>query len=201
MPGQACGSQIARNVEGICARQEQWESSIRELGSAEILLFERHLLRLDSGCRQSRFGGLVSNAFLQNYASCVDFANTAVLGYFLDDEMRGACELRSLKATWCCQAELAFSVEKPWRQRGIGTALMARALQVARRLPIERLYLTCHPLNRAMQRIADRFAAKITYEECECFADIAVRWEPVSPLLEGGGRSQCALERMMVLDL
>jgi RimJ/RimL family protein N-acetyltransferase len=84
---------------------------------------------------------------------------------------------------WCAEAELAFSVEKSWRARGIGTALMIRAIAGARELGIDRLFLSCHVFNRSMQRIAERFATKMAFEGSECFADIAVHGEPITPIL------------------
>jgi hypothetical protein len=122
----------------------------------------------------------------------VDFANTAVFGCFADNEMRGACELRSLQSLWCGEAELAFSVEKAWRGQGIGTAMMTQAIRTARSLGIDRLYLTCHRHNRSMQCIAGKFTSKITYEDSECFADIAVHCQPMSPLLDAGDGSDRA---------
>jgi GNAT superfamily N-acetyltransferase len=177
---------------------EPWTPTIRVLGPAEIDGFGRHLQRLEGDCRRSRFGLSASDAFLRDYATRVDLANTAVFGCFADDEMRGACELRSLQSVWCGEAELAFSVEKAWRGQGIGTAMMAHAIRAARSLGIAHLYLTCHRHNRSMQCIAGKFTAKMTYEDSECFADIAVHCQPMSPLLDG---SNHAHGRMAVLDI
>ena len=124
-----------------------------------------------------------------------------VLGCFADGDMRGVCEVRSLRSGWCAEAELAFTVEKAWRGRGIGTALMARAIRAARDLGIEHLYLTCHPGNRGMQCIAAKFAATMSYDDGECFADISMHCQPMSALLEPGEGGAPACSRMVVLDL
>jgi GNAT superfamily N-acetyltransferase len=133
---------------GIAAPRAQCKPSIRTLRPADLAGFGRHLQRLQSDCRRSRFGLVASDAFLSDYAARVDLANTAVLGCFVEGELRGACEVRSLRSEWCDEAELAFTVEKSWRSRGFGTALMARAIRAARDLGIEQLYLTCHRGNR-----------------------------------------------------
>jgi GNAT superfamily N-acetyltransferase len=164
----------AGSEPGVVAHA-RWQGSIRPLGPADLAAFQRHLQRLGEECRRARFGGTASDTFLCAYAGRVDFSNTAVLGCFVGTEMRGACELRSLEQTWCRGAELAFTVEKDWRAQGMASALMEQAIRATRRLPVEHLYLTCHLSNRTMQRIAKRFAARITYEDCECFADIALR--------------------------
>jgi GNAT superfamily N-acetyltransferase len=194
----ACGALPAGGAVVATAMHEPWAPSIRDLRPADIDGFGRHLQRLEGDCRRSRFGLSVPDAFLRDYASRVDFANTAVFGCFADQDMRGACELRSLQSAWCGEAELAFSVEKAWRGQGIGTAMMAHAIRAARSLGIAHLYLTCHRHNRGMQCIAGKFTAKMTYEDSECFADIAVRCQPMSPLLEGGDQAH---GRMAVLDI
>ena len=90
----------------------------------ELSLYCDHLLRLRRQCRRSRFGNEVSDHFLQDYVGRIDLNNTAILGYFDGNEMRGGAELRSMANVWCDEAEIAFSVEAQWRSRGIGSALM-----------------------------------------------------------------------------
>src|SRR5262245_40112651 len=196
----ACGVPAATVGMGIAFPREHWKPCIRALRAADLAGFGRHLQRLGSDCRRSRFGLAASDAFLRDYAERVDLANTAVLGCCIDGEMRAACEVRSLRPGWCAEAELAFTVEKAWRSRGIGTALMARAIRVARDLGIAHLYLTCHRGNRGMQCIAAKFAASMSYDDGECFADISMHCQPMSALLEPGEGGAPA-GRMMVLDL
>jgi hypothetical protein len=57
------------------------------------------------------------------------------------------------------------------------------AILAAQELDIDHLYVNCHAFNRPMQRIAERFAAKMSFEEGECFADIAVNWDPIPSIL------------------
>jgi hypothetical protein len=92
-------------------------------------------------------------------------------------------------------------VEKAWRAQGIGTALMARAARSARDLGIEHLYLTCQRGNRGMQCIAAKFAASMSYDDGECFADISMHCQPMSALLEPATHGATAHSRMVVLDL
>src|SRR5258705_133285 len=99
----------------MAGRAPQGPPSFGPLGPAVIVCFGRPRCRLETVCRRSRFGLSVPDVFLRNYAGSVDFANTAVFGCFADNEMRGACELRSLQSLWCGEAELAFSVEKTSR--------------------------------------------------------------------------------------
>ena len=201
MSEHAMSALAAGSSTGIAVPHGLWKPAVRALQSADLACFGRHLQRLQGDCRRLRFGLAVSDTFLRDYAARVDLANTAVLGCFADGDMRGVCEVRSLRSGWCAEAELAFTVEKAWRGRGIGTALMARAIRAARDLGIEHLYLTCHPGNRGMQCIAAKFAATMSYDDGECFADISMHCQPMSALLEPGEGGAPACSRMVVLDL
>lgn len=158
-----------------------WLANVRALTREDLPLFMDHLLRLEDPCRRLRFGGIATDTFIRDYAMRVDFDNTAVLGCLVDAELVGAAELRSLDARWSNAAEAAFSVEKAWRSRGIGTALMAGLIRQAGDLGVDRLFMSCHAFNRPIQRIAERFAAKLSFEGPDCTADIAVRAEAYEP--------------------
>ena len=187
----------ASSAMGI-ALPAQCKPSIRILRPADLAGLGRDLQRLRSDCRRSRFGLVASDAFLSDYAGRVDLANTVVLGCFVEGELRGACEVRSLRSEWCDVAELAFTVEKSGRSRGIGTARMARAIRAARHLGI--VYLTCQRGKRGMQCIAAKFAASMSYDDGECFADISMHCQPISALLEPAAGAAAA-GRIVVLDL
>ena len=151
-----------------------WRAQIRALNRADISGYASHLLRLDQDCRRARFGNYASDKFLRAYVEHCDSSNTLVLGCFEGSEICGATEIRSLAADWCPRAELAFSVEKAWRGRGVGTALMFQALLAATHLSVQQIFLSCHAFNRPMVRIAERAAAHLDFSECECLATIAV---------------------------
>ena len=68
--------------------------------------------------------------------------------------------------------ELAFSVEEPYRRRGIGRALMERALLWARNRGIARAYVHCLSHNIAMRRLARDAGMALTMESGETMAVI-----------------------------
>src|SRR5215831_6492482 len=146
----------------------------RALREHELPFFCNHLLRLRRQCRRSRFGNEVSDQFLQDYVGRIDFANTAILGYFDGNEMRGVAELRSMRDAWCDEAEAAFSVEAQWRSRGIGSALMLGTLAISHEHGVERVHLICERHNRAMLRIAEKVCADIRFEDGDCLSQIQV---------------------------
>jgi GNAT superfamily N-acetyltransferase len=162
--------------------EQTWQGCVVALTSAQLFHFEWHLLRLGDGTRRSRFGRAASDAFLRDYRAGINDPDWIVLGCFVDGHMRGAVELRPLRAGWRKRAEVAFTVEERWQGQGIGKALMATAVAAAKKQGVERIYLTCHALNRPMQRIAEGAGARIAFEGCECFAeiDVAAEWAPLA---------------------
>lgn len=154
------------------APQQAQKFQIRRLGADDLAQFEAHLLRLSDACRRLRFGTHVSDAFLRSYAQRVDLRNTAVLGVFVDGEMRGAAELRSFAITWCQNAEGAFSVEKSFRACGIGKAMMAGLVDCGRKLGVGEIYLALNPANHAMRKLAAAFTASMQCDGCELLARI-----------------------------
>jgi GNAT superfamily N-acetyltransferase len=67
------------------------------------------------------------------FANMRSFAFTmpgSIFGYFSDDALPGAGELR-LSGDQGTAAEAAFSVEPGWRRRCVGKELMARIVQAA----------------------------------------------------------------------
>src|ERR1700712_5146411 len=101
---------------------------VRRLYRPDLPLFRDHLVRLDADTRYNRFGLHVSDEYLGNYAELCFAPGSITYGYFEDGLIRGASELRmfaSKEQAYQKDAEAAFSVEKPWRRRGIGADLMS----------------------------------------------------------------------------
>ncbi|MBN9453198.1 MAG: GNAT family N-acetyltransferase [Bosea sp.] len=134
---------------------------IRRLWPTERDLFREHLLRLDPVTRHQRFGTAVNDAFLDNYARTTFGVGGLVYAYIVDGAVRGAAELRGLDDIIAQTGEAAFSVEAPWRGRGVGAQLFGRLITAARNRSIRTLYLTCLPENAAMRRLAAKFEADL----------------------------------------
>ena len=67
---------------------------IRKLWIAEAELYRDHLLRLDAESRRNRFGGAVSDEFIENYAELSRGLDAVMHGYFVEGTLRGIAELR-----------------------------------------------------------------------------------------------------------
>lgn len=146
--------------------------TIRRVLRTETHLIEEHLLRLDAEARNRRFGHCVSNQFIHTYAlRAADFGNLT-FAYFHDGNIRAVAELRQTGRAFGHTAEVAFSVELPYANRGIGTRLMGRIIRAARNRGLRRLMLVCLRDNVKMQAIARHYGADLHIQEGSIVADI-----------------------------
>jgi GNAT superfamily N-acetyltransferase len=129
--------------------------------------FRDHLLRLDRDSRRMRFGMAVSDDFITDYASRVGEMRCVVYGFFTDGEMRAAAEMRKIGESWSTDAEGAFSVEKDYQNRGIGTELLGRIIRAARNRGVSRLYMNCLAENHKMQRLCRKYEAELHFDHGE----------------------------------
>lgn len=137
---------------------------IRGLSPADSPAFRQHLGRLDAESLHNRFAMTVSEDFLDTYATRCFTLGELVYGYAEQDVLRASAEMRRLSEPDGHDAELVFSVETDWRNRGIGRALFEKMIAAARERGIERLHMNCLAWNRPMQALARKFQADIHFE-------------------------------------
>ena len=151
---------------------------IRRLWPSDAAAYREHLLRLDEPTRYSRFGAVMSEAVLADHANACFGAETLVFGYFVEGMIRGAAELHILDPDahiYMREGEAAFSVEKHWQHRGLGSALVARLILAARNRGLRTLVISCLPGNFAMQNLAKKFGATLEFETDEVMGNITVQ--------------------------
>jgi GNAT superfamily N-acetyltransferase len=137
---------------------------IRKLWIGETDKYREHILRLDPRSRRCRFGGGVSDEFINKYADLSTTLDAVVHGCFVDGVLRGAAELRSLGMGLPRQAEAALSVEAPWQSHGVGSALLRRTLLAARNRGFRLLHMACLAENQRMQQLARKFDAELSFD-------------------------------------
>jgi GNAT superfamily N-acetyltransferase len=137
---------------------------IRKMWMGEAARYRNHLLRLDPESRTRRFGGGVSDAYIRNYVTPSMWLDSVVYGFFVDDTLRGAAELRPIGGRLSKQAEAAFSVEQAWQSHGVGSALLERTILTARNRGIAHLHMACLADNRRMQQLARKFDAELSFD-------------------------------------
>src|SRR5262249_16481753 len=128
--------------------------TIRKLWIGEATKYRDHLLRLDPESRRNRFGGAVSDQFIEDFVKLSLGLDAVLLGFFGDGVLRGAAELRTLGPPLAHEAEAAFSIEKPWQSHGVGSELLERTLLAARNRGIKLVHMTCLAHNQRMQQLA-----------------------------------------------
>jgi len=138
--------------------------SYRKLWSADSAALKAHLVRLDPESRRMRFGTPVSDYFIEQYAQNALGNHSVAHGYFVDGVLRGVAELRGFRGVAGGEAEAAFSVEKNFQNKGIGTELFARTVLAARNRGISKLFVNFLSQNARMQAIAKKFDAVVTYD-------------------------------------
>ena len=134
---------------------------IRKLWPVDHPAFRRHLLRLDEETRQARFGTAVNDAFLESYADTARRIGTVIYGAFIGPDMYASAELRALHPMGDTMAEAAFAVEKDHQKHGLGSALMDRIITTAQNRGIGQLHMICMRQNNRMQKLAEKFGARI----------------------------------------
>jgi len=131
----------------------------------ELPLLRDHLLRLDPESRHDRFNGFLDDGFIDRYAArCAD-DGTVIVAYIVDGVVRGAAELHPPEGDTL--PEVAFSVEASVRRRGVGSDLFRRLISEARWKGYKRLRITTGAENYAMRTLANKFGARLTFQNGE----------------------------------
>jgi GNAT superfamily N-acetyltransferase len=138
--------------------------AIRKLWLGEAAKYRDHLLRLDPESRRNRFGGAVSDEFIENFVELTLGLDAVIHGFFVDGMLRGAAELRTLGPALGHEAEAAFSIEKPWQSHGVGSELLERTLLAARNRGIKLLHMACLVNNARMIELARKFEAELKFD-------------------------------------
>jgi RimJ/RimL family protein N-acetyltransferase len=154
---------------------------IRRLSPGERDLLAGHFLRLSADDRRLRFGGLADRERVRAYRAGLEWPPSVVLGCFVDGRPRAVGELKPIAGPPPFAAELAVSVEAPFRGRGVGTELCRRLLVRARNRLIARVHMPCLLDNRSVQGIARRLGGALAFHPGEVEAEVRLPWpQPLS---------------------
>jgi GNAT superfamily N-acetyltransferase len=157
---------------------------IRKLWIGEAETYRDHLLRLDPASRRNRFATSASDDFVRDYADLAFGIDAVIHGFFVDGTLRGAAELRAVGAM-TREAEVAFSIEKPWQSHGVGSILLERTLLAARNRGLKFLHMACLADNKRMQQLARKYRAELSFDFASVVGEVAAaRPTPLSLLRE-----------------
>lgn len=133
---------------------------VRKLWNVETDAYCEHLLRLDAESRRNRFSGGIADEAIRKFAATVRDPDVIIHGFFVDGVLRGAADLHFVRPLDLREAEAAFSIEKPWQGRGVGSVLLERTRLCARNRGVKHVLVSCLPQNRAMRELARKFNAR-----------------------------------------
>src|SRR3954462_4690047 len=149
--------------------------SIRTLTAREMPLLQDHLLRLDPESRRDRFNGATDESFVESYAARCLVDGTVVIAYVEDDKVLGAAELHQPDTSADGVPEIAFSVERSVRRKGVGSVLFRRLIAEADGRGYESLRITTGYGNEAMRALAHKFGAHLTFRQGESTGTIDLK--------------------------
>src|SRR3954453_11271702 len=162
---------IRRLLEGFTRRMIMnglpANGSIRTLTALEMPLLREHLLRLDRESRRDRFNGAADESFVESYAARCLADGTVVVAYVEEGKVLGAAELHQPDSSGDGMPEIAFSVERSARRKGVGSTLFKRLITEAEGRGYERLRITTGYSNEAMRALAHKFGARLTFRQGE----------------------------------
>jgi GNAT superfamily N-acetyltransferase len=147
--------------------------AIRKLWLAEAKAYRDHLLRLDPESRRNRFGGAVADEFVAAYAAGAMRVRAVMHGFLVDRVLRGVAELKPFGAAFPTEAEVAFSIEKPWQSHGVGSVLLERTLLAARNRGIKLVHMACLADNARMQQLARKYEAELSFDMGSVVGEVA----------------------------
>jgi GNAT superfamily N-acetyltransferase len=149
--------------------------SIRTLTAREMPLLREHLLRLDPESRRDRFNGAIDEAFIESYGARCLADGTVVIAYVENEQVLAAAELHQPDSSSDDMPEIAFSVEKNVRRKGIGSILFRRLIAEAEGRGYESLRITTGYSNEAMRALAQKFGAHLTFRRGETTGNIDLK--------------------------
>ncbi|WP_298951096.1 GNAT family N-acetyltransferase [uncultured Methylobacterium sp.] len=148
---------------------------IRRLWPSDREAVQAHFRRLDGASRFQRFFGAVSDDGAAAYAARALTGAGIVYGAFAGGTLRGLGELRPAGgARLGPEAEAAFTIEAPFRGRGLGTALGRRLAEAGRNAGVRRLHMRVLTGNRPMRALARGLGAELRGAGRETHAVLAL---------------------------
>ncbi len=156
---------------------------VRTLTRREMPLLREHLLRLDPESRHDRFNGFADQNFIESYAEKCSADGTVIIGYVEDGQVTAAAELHPPSDLADGLPEIAFSVEREFRRKGLGSILFKRLIAEARAKGYESLRITTGAQNEAMRALANKFGAHLSFRQGESTGSIDLRNRPAAASL------------------
>ncbi len=146
----------------------------RFLTEADAGEYQNHLLRLDHDSRWARFNCNASDMIIGRYVASIAWDACDIIGFFSDDYMRVAVEIRREASSHALMAEIAFTVEREYQNCRVGTNLMIQSLITLHERRILQASVVCLLSNRRMQKLALKYRSDVVADSGEVFITIDI---------------------------
>lgn len=161
---------------------------VKELHERDRRRVVKHFLGLEASDRLLRFGSMLPDEQVANYANGIDFTRDMVFGVYNRvfklvavghlafaprDESRGEVTEKERVA------EFGVSVSRSARGKGVGSKLFERAAIHCRNNDVDTLYMHCLSSNKTMMHIARKAGMEIHRDYGE--ADAYLKLPPANP--------------------
>ena len=127
--------------------------SVRLLGPTDLEAYLAHLSRLDGPARALRFSAGVDDHFLLSHCLSRILSSCILVGGFAQGTLRGAVEIDMDDELM--EGEPGLSVEKPYRRKGLGGAMLRLAIAEARAAGAGALRFDVERGNTAMIKLVE----------------------------------------------
>ena len=128
---------------------------LRRLYSGSKDAVRGHLLSLDPEARRLRFFSPVGDHAINAYVDNIDWDRAVLFGAYVGGRLLGLSELVMLPDG--VSAEAALSVDATCRGKGVGVALLRRAITHARNRGYDSIKLTAMVENRRLHNLVGRY--------------------------------------------
>jgi GNAT superfamily N-acetyltransferase len=130
------------------------EVKVCTLPAAELSAYCEHLLRLDPRSRHARFGWAMDNNGIQTHCLQIAARGISVLVARVNNAVRAGIEIWPASKG---SAEIVFSVEGDWRNRGLASSLISEAISEANRRNIPSLEMELDGFNPVVLHLIEKF--------------------------------------------
>ncbi len=164
----------------------------RKLKAKDVASIVAHLTSFQGEDRRLRFGGMVSDNFIQDYVENSFLLESQWFGVdHIDGHLVATCHVAITNG----QAELGCSVLEDFRGQGLAQQMFDRAVTWLRMKGITEVYMHCLTENQAMKHIARKNHMTLDSEYGE--TDALVEVEPPTMLTP---LKDAMLDRMAIYD-
>lgn len=165
----------------------------QKLTKLNIEQLKRHLCSLQGEDRRLRFGGVVTDEFIQSYVEKSMIENEdRWFGCISKCEVVAACHV----AIYNGEGELGCSVDKEYRGHGLAQLMFDRAVTYLRSFGITTVYMHCLTENNIMRHIAKK--NDMTIVSCYGETDAKVEVAPGNPMTI---MQDAYLDRIAIYDM